>query len=84
MCTKRILEKGRANRLKFMSDCLALVINLGLVPNYIVLVLGIEGGGPHHMQDHHQHGLRISCDLDIEYSSNVQLRLKFCSSSYLC
>ena len=27
--------------------------SLGLVPNYVVLVLGNVGGGPHHMQGHH-------------------------------
>ena len=27
--------------------------SLGLVSNYVVLVLGNGGGGPHHMQGHH-------------------------------
>ena len=31
--------------------------SLGPVPNYVVLVLGNEGGGPHHMQGHHTRGL---------------------------
>ena len=26
---------------------------LGLVPNYVVLILSNEGGGPHHMQGCH-------------------------------
>jgi hypothetical protein len=34
--------------------------SLGLVPNYVVLVLGNEGGGPHYAQGcHHTHGLGI-------------------------
>ena len=32
---------------------LGLRSSLGLVPNYVVLVLGNEGGGPHHMQGSH-------------------------------
>ena len=35
------------------------LISLGLVPNYVVLVLRNEGGGPHHMQGHHMWGLGI-------------------------
>ena len=33
--------------------------SLGLVPNYVVLVLGNEGGGPHHIQGCHTWGLYI-------------------------
>ena len=33
---------------------------LGLVPNYVVLVLGNEGGGSHHMQGCHAWGLWVS------------------------
>ena len=32
--------------------------SLGLVPNYVVLILGNEGGGPHHIQGHHTWDLR--------------------------
>ena len=44
---------------------------LGLLPNYVVLVLGNEGGGPHHMQGCHAQGLRIGLrkrSFDFEYS----------------
>jgi hypothetical protein len=34
--------------------------SLGLVPNYVVLVLRNEGGGPHHMQGHHTWGIGIN------------------------
>ena len=30
--------------------------SLGLIPNYVVLDLGNEGGGPHHIQGHHTQG----------------------------
>ena len=33
--------------------------SLGLAPNYVVLVLGNEGGGPHHIQARHTWGLYI-------------------------
>jgi hypothetical protein len=36
-----------------------LLSRLGLVPNYVVLVLGNEGGGPHHIQGRHTRGLYI-------------------------
>ena len=36
---------------------LGLCCSLGLVPNYVVLVVGNEGGGPHHMQGCHTWGL---------------------------
>ena len=43
--------------------CLPLLLglwcSLGLVPSYVVLVLGNEGGGPHHMQDCHTQVLWI-------------------------
>ena len=43
--------------------CVPLLLGLrcsqGLVPNYVVLVLGNDGGGPHHMQGCHTHGLCI-------------------------
>jgi hypothetical protein len=38
---------------------LLIVTILDLVPNYVVLVLGNEGGGPHHVQGRHRHGLGI-------------------------
>ena len=48
--------------------------------NYVVLVLGNEGGGPHHMQARHTWGLwiglrKLACGFDFEYASNIQLRL---------
>ena len=33
--------------------------SLGLVPTYVLLVLGNEGGGAHHMQGRHTHGRGI-------------------------
>jgi hypothetical protein len=33
--------------------------NLGLLPNYVVLVLGTERGDPHHMQGCYTRGLWI-------------------------
>jgi hypothetical protein len=33
--------------------------SLGLVPNYVVLVLGNESGGPHHMQGRQTQSLWI-------------------------
>ena len=43
--------------------CVALLLkfkcSLCLVLNYIVLVLGNEGGGPHHMRGFHTRGLWI-------------------------
>ena len=33
--------------------------SLGLVPNYVVLVLGNEGEGPHHIQGRHTWDLYI-------------------------
>ena len=33
--------------------------SLGLVPNYVVLVLDNEDGGPHHVQGCHTRGLWI-------------------------
>ena len=38
---------------------LGLWYTLGLVPNYVVLVLGNEDGGPHHLQGCHTRGLWI-------------------------
>jgi hypothetical protein len=38
---------------------LGLWCSLGLVPNYVVLVMGNEGGSPHHMQGRHTHSLWI-------------------------
>ena len=55
--------------------------SLGLIPNYVVLVLGNEGVGPHHMQGHHTRGLGIGLrklvGFGVEYSSHIQLRLFF-------
>ena len=33
--------------------------SLGLIPNYVVLALGNEGVGPHHMQCRHTQGQRF-------------------------
>ena len=45
-----------------------------------MLVLGNEGGGPHHMQGHHTTGARDqfkeASGCDFECSSNIQLRLE--------
>ena len=54
-----------------------------------MLVLGNEGGGPHHMQGCHIQGLgtglRKLAGFDFEYSSNNQLSLEiFFLSLYLC
>ena len=47
----------------------------------IVLVLGNEGGGPHHMQRSSYKGpkdwFKEASGFDFEYSSNIQLRLSF-------
>ena len=43
----------------YVPFLLGLWCSLGLVPNYVVLVLGNEGGGPHHMQSCHTPGLCI-------------------------
>ena len=71
-----------------VSLLLGLWCSLGLVPNYVVLVLGNECGDPHHMQGCHTRGLWIGLRklvVDFEYSSNIQLRLKtFFVSWYLC
>ena len=55
----------------------------------VLLVLGNEGGGPHHMQGCHTQGpmdwFKEASGFDFEYSSNIQLRLKiFFLSLYLC
>ena len=33
--------------------------SLGLVPSYVWLRLGNEGGGPQHLQGHHTHDLGV-------------------------
>ena len=38
---------------------IGLCSSLGLVPNYVVLVLGNESGDPHHIQGRHTRGLYI-------------------------
>ena len=38
-------------------------VGLGLVPKCVVLVLGIEGMGPHHMQGRHMWGLGLGVGL---------------------
>ena len=47
-----------------ITTCNAMYIglscSLGLVPNYVVLVLGNESGGPHHIQDRQTRDLYIS------------------------
>jgi hypothetical protein len=59
---------------------------LDLVPNYVVLVLGNEGGGPHHMQGCYTWGpmdwFKEGSGFDFEYSSNIQLRLKIILDTY--
>ena len=54
-----------------------------LVPNYVVLVLFNEGGGPHHMLGQSYMGpmdwFEEASGFDFEYSSNIQLRFfSFC------
>ena len=34
--------------------------SLDLVPNYVMLVIGNESGGPHHMEGYHAKGLGIT------------------------
>ena len=50
---------------------------LGLILNYVVLVLGNEDAGPHHMQGHHTRCLRI--DLRKLVVSNIQIGAIFLS-----
>ena len=54
---------------------LGLWCNLGLVPNYVVLVLGNEGGGPYHMQGcitrGHMDWFKEASSFDFEYSLNI-------------
>ena len=59
-------------------------INLAwvLVPNYVVLVIGSEGGGPHHMQGCHTR-FKEASGFDFEYSSNIQWRPPFLSYTYI-
>ena len=72
-----------------LSLLLGLWCSLDLVPSFVVLILGNEGGGPHHMQGCHIRGpmdwFKEASSFDFEYSSNIQLRLKiFFLSWYLC
>jgi hypothetical protein len=52
---------------------------LGLAPDYVMLVLGNEGEGPHHMQGHHRRGpmdwVKEASGFDFEYSSYIKSRL---------
>ena len=69
---------------------LGLWCSLDLVPNYVMLVPGNEGGGPHHMQGCHTQDLWIGFKKLVVLtsninSSNIQLRLKINVSSWdLC
>ena len=45
---------------------------LGLLPNYGVLVLGNEGGGPHHMQGCYTRGLYIDLRKLVALTLNIQ------------
>ena len=45
--------------------------SLDLVPNYDVLVLGNEGGGPHHIQGHHTWDLYIDLSKLVVLTSNI-------------
>ena len=58
----------------------AAILGFDLVPNYVVLDLGNEGGGPHHMEALHTKGpwdrFKEASGCDFEISSNFQLRLK--------
>jgi len=59
------------------------------VSNHVVLVLGNENGGPHHMQGRHTRDPRDwfkeSSEFGFEYSSNTQMRLHlFVLPLYLC
>ena len=42
-----------------MTSWALIYYSLGLVPNYVVLVIGNEGGDPRHMQGCHAHGLWV-------------------------
>ena len=68
--------------LNIIFSVVGLWFGLDLVSNHVVLVLGNEGGGPHHIEGHHTLGLwiglRKSLGFGFEYSSNIQLRLKRC------
>ena len=49
--------------------------SLGVVPNYVLLILGNDGGGPHHIQGRPPRGLYIgfrkATTFDFEYSTNI-------------
>jgi hypothetical protein len=49
---------------------------MGLVPNYIVSIVGKKGGGPHHMQGRHIRGLGIGLGKLVIMTLNIQLRPK--------
>ena len=52
----------------------------GIVPNYVMLVLGNEGASPHHIRGPSYIGpmdwFKKASGSDFEYSSNIQLKLK--------
>ena len=59
--------------------------SLDLVPNYVVLNLGHEGGRPHHRQSCHTRGLWIGVRKLVVLTLNIQLRvIIFFFSLYLC
>ena len=45
--------------------------SLDPIPNYVVLILGIKGGGPHHIQSRHTHGLYTSLKKLMVLTSNI-------------
>ena len=53
---------SRCGEFKIKLGGIIEVVVLGfdlIIPNYVILVLGNEGGGPHHMQGRYTHGLGI-------------------------
>jgi hypothetical protein len=52
--------------------------SLGLVPNYVVLVLSIEGGGPQHMQGRHIRGLGIGLRKLVVLTLNTHQIFNWC------
>ena len=67
---------------------LGLWCSLGLVPDYVVLVLGIEGGVPHHMQGCHTRNLWIGLTKLVVLTLNIHKIFNwdynFFCSWYLC
>ena len=64
-------DHGRGRVALHTSTSWAL-ISLSRAPNYVVLVLGNEGGGPHHMQACHIRGLGIGVWKLVVLTSNIR------------